>query len=170
MTVWKILYLLFHFIFLTHAVHWSLTYRDTFIPQSTVRITEYPDTWVTFSIYNHNWFPNMCPDKWIFWISEFRTSEASLYLGFQITDSTIMLANSTPINKIQNVNVCHYLQYNICQLYRSEGHCYQIQTHSSSQVNTALLVLSILSRYSTSLKHNNHIQNVHVNYPGAGVV
>ena len=32
--------------------------------QVDVRITEYPDKWDTFYIHNHNWFPNMCPNKW----------------------------------------------------------------------------------------------------------
>ena len=51
----------FHYI-----LQWTLTYPDTSFPKLTVWITEYPDKWVTFSKYNHNWFPNMGPDRWDF--------------------------------------------------------------------------------------------------------
>ena len=60
----------------------TLTYPDTSVPKSIVRITEYPDKWVTLSIYNHDWNSNLCPDKWIIRISGVLISEASLYLSF----------------------------------------------------------------------------------------
>ena len=61
------------------TVQWNLTYPDTSVSKQTVRITEYPDKWGTFSIYNFDWFQNLHPDKWIIWISRVRISEASLY-------------------------------------------------------------------------------------------
>ena len=87
----------------------SLTYPDTFVPRLTVRITEFPDKWVTFCrgmgigsrtgvrineapLYNHNWFTNMCPDKWgqdkWVWISE-----ASLYMYSEFSVFVSLITN-----------------------------------------------------------------------------
>ena len=44
--------------------HWTLTYLDTSVLKLTVRITEFPVKGVTFYIYYHNRFPNMCLDNW----------------------------------------------------------------------------------------------------------
>ena len=32
-------------------IQWNISYPDTSVPKSTVRITEYPDKWITFSVY-----------------------------------------------------------------------------------------------------------------------
>ena len=62
------------------SIQWNLTYPDTSVPKLTLPLTEYSGKWVTFFIYVHIWFPNICPDKWIILISGVRISEASLYL------------------------------------------------------------------------------------------
>ena len=63
-------------------VQWTLTYPDTSrsVPNLTVRITEYLDKWVTFSIlYIIILVPKNVSGKWLIWISGVRISEASLY-------------------------------------------------------------------------------------------
>ena len=61
---------------------------DTSVPKLTVWITEYPDKWVTSSIYNHNWFPNMCLYKWIIWISE--ASLYKIFITYLFSDKKIL--------------------------------------------------------------------------------
>ena len=50
------------------------------LSKMTVRMTEYPDKWVTFCLYNPN--DVYTPYKWIIRINDVRISEASLYWIF----------------------------------------------------------------------------------------
>ena len=79
-----------------------LTYPDTFVPNLTVRITEFPDKWITI-VRNGIWFPNRCPDKWA--LDKWGSTLIYIYFNIHVTIFSIHMIEKLSFILAEDVNL-----------------------------------------------------------------